>query len=169
LSQLHDTPPPSEIAAADAGLGWREFLLWSLDNERAVWQRLGLDVPNLGAVHAELRDAFTDLPEPEPVLLHGDAQPEHAVLRPDGTLAAWLDFGDAMLGDASWDLAVLVLDDPERLDTVLDGYAPSAQMLTRIERTLRPYRMLRYLGEASWLRDHGFDPSASLKGLLSLT
>jgi Ser/Thr protein kinase RdoA (MazF antagonist) len=162
LARLH-------LITAPAQGSWRGFLLWSLDHERSSAQRLGLDLPNLDAIHAELLATFADLPEPEPVLIHGDAQPEHVVLGTDAAVAAWLDFGDAMVGDAAWDIAVLVLDDPDRLDEVLDGYEPSEPLRARIAETLRPYRVLRYLGEANWLTDHGFDPSASLAGLASLT
>jgi Ser/Thr protein kinase RdoA (MazF antagonist) len=162
LARLH-------LITAPAQGSWRGFLLWSLDHEHSNARRLGLDMPNLDAIHAELLPAFSGLPEPEPVLIHGDAQPEHVVLGPDASVAAWLDLGDAMIGDAAWDIAVLVLDDPHRLDVVLDGYEPTAAMVDRVAGTLRPYRMLRYLGEANWLTDHGFDPSASLAGLAALT
>jgi Ser/Thr protein kinase RdoA (MazF antagonist) len=164
LAQLHRvTPPPVLTGSAE----WRDFLAWSCAAERTNAKRLGLDVP-VDAIHAELVDVFATLPEPDLALIHGDAQPEHAVLDADGTVAAWLDLGDAMVGDPAWDIAVLVLDDPHRLDAVLDGYQPSAAMLDRVTLTLRPYRMLRYLGEAGWLVDHGFDPSESIAGLTAL-
>jgi hypothetical protein len=49
---------------------------------------------------------------------------------------------------------------------VLTGYAPSAAVAHRAATLAGPYRLLRWLGEASWLYDHGFDPGPSLAPLL---
>jgi aminoglycoside phosphotransferase (APT) family kinase protein len=81
------------------------------------------------------------------------------------TIVAVIDFGDACTGDPVWDLAVLTLDDPGRLDDVLTGYAPELRPAQRISALVRPYRLLRRLGEASWLADHGFSPEPGLAPL----
>jgi hypothetical protein len=81
------------------------------------------------------------------------------------TIAAVIDFGDACTGDPAWDLAVLTLDDPGRLDDVLTGYAPQPRLARRISALAGPYRLLRRLGEASWLADHGFSPEPSVAPL----
>lgn len=134
--------------------------------------------------------AFGGTEEPErDCVLHGDCQPSHFLLgapEPDArlaaaeadarrlglvaqnagdTIAAVIDFGDACTGDPAWDLAVLTLDDPGRLDDVLAGYAPEPRLARRISALAGPYRLLRRLGEASWLADHGFDPEPSVAPL----
>jgi len=81
---------------------------------------------------------------------------------PGPGIAAVLDLGDACTGDPVWDLAVLTLDDPGRLDDVLTGYVPPPGLARRVSALARPYRLLRWLGEASWLYDHGFDPEPSI-------
>ena len=76
-----------------------------------------------------------------------------------------LDLGDACTGDPLWDLAVLTLDHPGRLDEVMAGYAPPDELARRAAVLAQPYRLLRWLGEASWLHDHGFDPEPSIAPL----
>jgi Phosphotransferase enzyme family len=83
----------------------------------------------------------------------------------DDTIVAMIDFGDACTGDPAWDLAVLTLDDPGRLDDVLTGYAPEPYLARRISTLVGPYRLLRRLGEANWLADHGFSPEPSIAPL----
>jgi Ser/Thr protein kinase RdoA (MazF antagonist) len=80
-------------------------------------------------------------------------------------IAAVLDLGDACTGDPVWDLAVLTLDHPGRLDEVMAGYAPPDELARRVAVLTQPYRLLRWLGEASWLHDHGFDPEPSIAPL----
>jgi hypothetical protein len=80
-------------------------------------------------------------------------------------IAAVIDFGDACTGDPAWDLAILTLDDPGRLDDVLTGYAPEPRLARRISALAGPYGLLRRLGEASWLADHGFSPEPSVAPL----
>jgi aminoglycoside phosphotransferase (APT) family kinase protein len=88
---------------------------------------------------------------------------------PGGTIVAVIDFGDACTGDPVWDLAVLTLDDPGRLDDVLTGYAPDPHLARRISALAGPYRLLRRLGEANWLADHGFSPEPSIAPLRNAT
>jgi aminoglycoside phosphotransferase (APT) family kinase protein len=99
----------------------------------------------------------------------GGAEPD-ARLGPTGhsagdTIAAVIDFGDACTGDPAWDLAVLTLDDPARLGDVLTGYGPDPRLARRISALAGPYRLLRRLGEANWLADHGFSPEPSIAPL----
>jgi aminoglycoside phosphotransferase (APT) family kinase protein len=80
-------------------------------------------------------------------------------------IAAVIDFGDACTGDPAWDLAVLTLEDPGRLGDVLAGYQPEPHLARRISALAGPYRLLRRLGEASWLADHGFSPEPAVAPL----
>lgn len=93
------------------------------------------------------------------------AWPPAAAAVPTPGIAAVLDLGDACTGDPVWDLAVLTLDHPGRLDEVLAGYAPPLELTRRVAVLTQPYRLLRWLGEASWLHDHGFDPGPSIAPL----
>ncbi len=96
-------------------------------------------------------------------VLHGDCQPDHFLLAGHaGHIAAVLDLGDACTGDPVWDLAVLTLDHPGRMDDVLAGYAPPPELARRLAALAGPYRLLRWLSEASWLHDHGYDPGPSI-------
>ena len=80
-----------------------------------------------------------------------------------GTMATSriIDWGDASIGDPMWDLAVLLLDDPEHEADVLSGYGASPAFAERA----RAYRLLRHLGAINWLVEYGFDPTPSVIGL----
>ena len=45
------------------------------------------------------------------------------------------------------------------------GYAPPDELARGVAVLAPPYRLLRWLGEASWLHDHGFDPEPSIAPL----
>src|SRR5262249_54637769 len=109
-------------------------------------------------------------PEPEaagtwPVSGPAASWPYAAAPVPAPGIAAVLDLGDACTGDPVWDLAVLTLDHPDRLDEVMAGYAPPDELARRVAALAPPYRLLRGLGGASWLHDHGFDPEPSIAPL----
>jgi hypothetical protein len=185
LARLHAAAPPPRAPAFGRDEPWWTFVRGWVERERVLLPSLGLDLRGIdvGAVCDEVLGALDALERPGGgggvgvgtstgvvplVVVHGDLQPEHVVLGGDGEVAALLDWGDAGLADPAWEIAVLTLDDPERLGAVLEGYgAPGAERL-RIERAHRPYRLLRYLGEISWLVEHGFDPAASVAGLAAM-
>jgi aminoglycoside phosphotransferase (APT) family kinase protein len=113
-------------------------------------------------------DARLNAPQPNARLGGAEADARRLGLAAQNardTIAAVIDFGDACTGDPAWDLAVLTLDDPGRIDDVLAGYGPDPRLARRISALAGPYRLLRRLGEASWLADHGFDPEPSVAPL----
>jgi aminoglycoside phosphotransferase (APT) family kinase protein len=179
LRRLHGLDVPGRIGPGTGRRPLRWFLSGRATADAAAAARHGLITAEQAASLARLLgEQFREAAEPgRECLLHGDAQPAHYVVagtgplanrakvpRPAGLIAAMLDFGDACTGDPVWDLAVLTLDDPGRLDDVLTGYAPEPALARRVRRLIRPYRLLRRLGEAVWLHAHGLDagPSAAL-------
>jgi aminoglycoside phosphotransferase (APT) family kinase protein len=190
LRRLHDMRDPGGIGPAlewpaDGRLGPRPPLSHVLPQraarEAAAASRRGLISEGQALRIARLLGrAFGGVEDPErDCMLHGDCQPGHFLLGPPeagaglgpagrgagDTIAAVIDFADACTGDPAWDLAVLTLDDPGRLDDVLTGYAPEPRLARRISALAGPYRLLRRLGEATWLADHGFSPEPGLAPL----
>ena len=90
-----------------------------------------------------------------PVFIHGDLQLEHVFVDGDEVTGV-LDWSDAGQGDGMYDLAVLTLGQPDRLDDVASGYGD------RVEReVIRGYWSLRSFTAIRWLIEHGFDPYSS--------
>lgn len=172
LRRLHDMNEPSGIGSWAGRQPLRAFLTERAWAQAAAAARHGLMTGRQAANLARLLgEQFREVSAPgRECLLHGDCQPAHFVLAgssPPGSgtgsagaarlIAAMLDFGDTSTGDPVWDLAVLTLDNPVRLDDVLTGYAPEPGLASRVAALIQPYRLLRWLGEAVWLDAHGFD------------
>jgi aminoglycoside phosphotransferase (APT) family kinase protein len=172
LRRLHGMDVPGRIGSCTGRRPLRWFLTERASADAAAAARHGLITAEQAASLArQLGEQFRETVDPDrECVLHGDSQPAHFVIAgtgplanppkvtdPAGVIAAMLDFGDACTGDPVWDLAVLTLDDPGRLDDVLTGYAPEAGLARRVRRLIQPYRLLRRLGEAVWLQAHGFD------------
>jgi aminoglycoside phosphotransferase (APT) family kinase protein len=93
------------------------------------------------------------------VLIHGDCSPQHwLVAGPEGPVRP-IDGGDTGMGDPVYDLVVLTLTQPHRLDVVLDGYGAGADLRAHLAATSPGYRALRLASEVMWLIDHSFDPT----------
>ena len=171
LRRLHDMNGPRGIGSWAGRQPLRSFLTERACAQAAAATRHGLMTGRQAANLARrLGEEFREAGAPDrECLLHGDCQPAHFVLAGSsprrngqaagaaGLIAAMLDFGDTSTGDPVWDLAVLTLDDPGRLDDVLTGYAPETGLASRVRALIQPYRLLRWLGEAVWLDAHGFD------------
>jgi aminoglycoside phosphotransferase (APT) family kinase protein len=120
-------------------------------------------------MHRYLRATFTDMDEPDLHLLHGDGQTDHYLVTPGSAhLAGVLDFGDAVLGDPVWDLAILTLDAPRMLGELLRGYEPEATTERRTSQLLSAYQLIRRLGSASWMRAHGQPRTPDLDAALHI-
>jgi Ser/Thr protein kinase RdoA (MazF antagonist) len=142
-----DAPDSTWRASIDA------HLVYALDD---CGRELGFD----SAQAARIRDACAASPvfdAPMRAWCHGDCQPDHFLIDPaTNDVIALIDWSDHGKADAAWDLAVLTLDDEEMLTAVLDGYAPSAEERRHIAAALPLLRVLRLLGEAHWLFQHGY-------------
>lgn len=166
LRRIHHLDPPGPARFDHREASWREFVLWWSAHEADRCVGAGL----VGRGEADdvvrrLVASFEAMREPERCFLHGDAQPDHLLVNGDGAIAAIVDFGDASTGDPAWDLAVLTLSHPHRLAAVLEGYEPAAAVAEHVASIVPAYRMLRDLGAATWLHDHGFSPSPALHRL----
>jgi aminoglycoside phosphotransferase (APT) family kinase protein len=84
-----------------------------------------------------------------PVFIHGDLQVDHVWV--DGELVTGvLDWSEASRGDALFDLAILTLGHPDRLDDVVAGYGAD------VDRDLiRAWWSLRCLTNVRWLTEIG--------------
>lgn len=93
------------------------------------------------------------------VVLHSDAQRDPFLFRfllDKPAVCALVDFGDADVGDPLWDLAVLTLSQPVRLESVALGYGLDDDSCSEAFRRLPGYWLLRRLGEPRWLYGRGY-------------
>src|SRR5262249_38299318 len=88
--------------------------------------------------------------------IHGDLQSDQ-VLVYGGRVTAFLDFADAGAGDPLIDLAVLTLWEPCFEEPLWRGYEPDSETVTAGRVLVPLYRLLRHLGAAIWLLEHGMD------------
>jgi aminoglycoside phosphotransferase (APT) family kinase protein len=165
LRLLHGLAWPTGAGEASwSGRTWSDHFRWWADHERD--QLLGyrsLPAGTVGQMHEHLRTTFAAMAEPEPSLLHGDCQVDHYLVEPRSSrVTGILDFGDAVLGDPVWDLAVLTLGRPRMVGEILDGYRPDATTERRIHDLLPSYQLIRLLGSAAWRREHGQPDAADL-------
>jgi aminoglycoside phosphotransferase (APT) family kinase protein len=120
-------------------------------------------------VHRYLSAAFADMGEIELRMLHGDGQADHYLVTPGSDrIAGILDFGDAVLGDPVWDLAILTLGVPEMVSEVRLGYQPDEATERRTQELLVAYQLIRRLGSASWMREHGQPHEPDLRAALGI-
>jgi aminoglycoside phosphotransferase (APT) family kinase protein len=165
LRELHSLKPPSDVR----GMGspdrtWREHFLWWANHECEILRQAGsVDPATVERTHYVLTEVFGAMSEPELRLLHGDCQEEHFLVRPDGGIAGIIDFGDACRGDPVWDLAVLTIRSPERLEELLAGYMPEPVLDQRMQELLPAYQLMRHIGSARWMNEHGFDGATDLE------
>jgi aminoglycoside phosphotransferase (APT) family kinase protein len=89
-----------------------------------------------------------------PVFTHGDLQLDHVFVDGD-QITGVLDWSEAGQGDAMYDLAILTLGHPERLEDVIAGYGDGVD-----RDVVRAHWSLRCLTAIRWLMEHGFDPSS---------
>jgi aminoglycoside phosphotransferase (APT) family kinase protein len=87
-----------------------------------------------------------------PVYTHGDLQCDHVFVDGDEVTGV-LDWSGAGQGDAMFDLAILTLGHPERLNDVIAGYGDGVEL-----DVIRAHWSLRSLTAIRWLLEHGFDP-----------
>lgn len=146
---------------ADGQRRWEDFILSWAERELASLRRLGvLDDGEIGDLWRRFDQLRNDLIGRPVVLPHGDLQPDHLLVAPEGTsILALIDFADAQPGDPLMDIAVLTLWDRGLAAPVLAGYGIiDNDPLT--QRLLTHYRLLRLLGEVSWLLERGFNELA---------
>ncbi|HZM82191.1 MAG TPA: aminoglycoside phosphotransferase family protein [Candidatus Limnocylindrales bacterium] len=165
LRRLHDHASPKGFPVFGGEASWWGSLR-SLAEQSHRWcrERQLVNRHTLDRLAACMRDAFARDDEPGDCLVHGDCGPYHWLLRKD-TVVAVLDFGDAARGDPCWDLAVLTLNDRDRLAAVLDGYDMDKAMRDHLESTLVPYTVIRHLLAIWWLVEHDFDPAPTVAEL----
>ncbi|MEV6288637.1 aminoglycoside phosphotransferase family protein [Kribbella sp. NPDC051770] len=81
----------------------------------------------------------TDLDPHHPALLHGDLHPRH-IYTTNGTLTAFIDWGDALYGDPLYDLARFSIAGPTATHAVLAGY--NLTLTPTLQRTFALYRAI---------------------------
>ena len=87
-----------------------------------------------------------------PVFTHGDLQVDHVFVDGD-RITGVLDWSEAGLGDALYDLATLTLGHEEHVGDVAAGYGTVVDL-----DVIRGWWSLRCLSNIRWLIEHGFDP-----------
>jgi aminoglycoside phosphotransferase (APT) family kinase protein len=142
---------------------WRPFFEQFADEMVSSCERdLGLARAQGDRIRAALR-AEPRLDTPDVVWCHGDLQPEHVLIDPaTDRVVAIIDWSDNGAGDFVWDFAVLTLDGAP-LDTLLDGYGATRSQRAALDALLPLYSVVRLVGEAGWLAEHGFPYADSLR------
>lgn len=135
------------------------------DNVHGWAESLAAEAQTLGLIDADVADRFlavVQLRDHLPattVLAHGDASPQHFLQR-RGSLTGVIDFGDAGVGDAAADLAVLTLWVPDRIESIIDAYTAThpAETTGDLGARIAFHRPLRHLAAAIWSERNGFSP-----------
>jgi aminoglycoside phosphotransferase (APT) family kinase protein len=96
-----------------------------------------------------------------PVFTHGDLQVTHVFVDAD-SITGVVDWSEAAVGDAMYDLASLTLGHQERLGDVVAGYGTGVDL-----DVIRAWWSARSLRAIRWLVEHGFDPSPEVAVLTS--
>jgi aminoglycoside phosphotransferase (APT) family kinase protein len=162
LRLLHDLGVEGPRSGWDSGHVRR----WAL--EEAAWA--GPEgVVDAGGFLARI-DAMAPLFDAAPrAALHGDLQPAHVLVDPaTERVAAFLDLADAQTGDPAVDIAVLTLWDDACLGALLQGYDPAGTDAALVDR-LPVHRVLRWLGEVTWLRRRGLPVDRQLDAIAGST
>jgi aminoglycoside phosphotransferase (APT) family kinase protein len=89
-----------------------------------------------------------------PAFTHGDLQLSHVFVDGDQVTGV-IDWSEAAMGDALYDLASLTLGHEEHLGDVIAGYGADVD-----RDVISGWWSLRSLLASRWLVEHGFDPSA---------
>ena len=169
LRRLHELPvPPGVPPLLELENGWRAATLWWADREWALARSQGqLPAVLLDHLHDRMRASFQSIVDDAPmVMLHGDCQAAHFIVTPDDRrIAGILDLGDASIGDPGWDLSVLTIWAPEHLEDVLEGYRATSSVRNHLAIASTGYHIIRHLGAARWLPEHGFDPRDEIAAL----
>lgn len=170
LAQLHALAVPEGMPPyPDEHGSWIGYLLsWAQVRADRCRQLGGLPAAEIETMWERLAPIVSQMSEPPRVFLHGDPQPDHFLLDPSSGAPVLIDWGDAGTGDPLWDLAILLLDHPERRDDVVYGYHPSPELAGHVDAHLDVYRLLRYLGEIAWLLQRDFDATESIAGTRAL-
>ena len=150
LRRLHALPVERQEA-------WDVHLhAWADLKTRQLVERRLLHPDDGARISSRVEDVRAILADRPCSLIHGDLQPDH-VLVDGGRVSAFLDFADAGGGDPLIDLAVLTLWEPSFEELLWQGYEPDSDTVTAGLVLLPLYRLLRHLGAAIWLLEHGMN------------
>lgn len=131
-----------------------------LDGERRWLIDRGLTSP-------EVVDAWRELAavvrrQFDPVVIHGDFKADHVFVE-EGLVTAVIDWADTTVMDPLFDLAVLTIDHPQRLDDVVAGYGREVD-----REVVRGWWAMRRLTGIRWHIEHGMDASGMVRSLETL-
>ena len=169
LRRLHALPRPPDLPPLlEHGTNWRSMMLWWANQEGTLAKTQGrYPEAFVDRLYRRMRASLETISDELPLtMIHGDCRAAHFIMTPtDGSVVGILDFGDASIGDPAWDLAVLTIWAPEHLDAVLEGYTATSTLRSHLADVVTGYRILRHLGAARWLPQHGYDPRDELAAL----
>ena len=176
IRSLHGTDVQ---AAVDAGVPLCDYAFAATEDELRAGtaeHEYGRDLERLStlpsAVAVDLErslERHLAAPCATPALLHGELSGEHVLLDPAGRISGIIDFNGMIVGDPARDLLYLYEEqgEPGILSLLERGALaePSRDVLQRLRFLRLWHAALRWL----WLVDHGYDGSARLAELRSLT
>lgn len=151
--QLHGDPVPQGLAIAS------RYQLEDIDELESWVLSRGVAPPAVVEDHARRARAARDAATASRTssLVHGDLQPAHVFVTGDQQIAGVIDWGDAGIGDAHYDLAVLTVGHGEHLQAVIEGYVGEID----VER-IHGYWSWRRLSSVRWMTEHGLDASGDI-------
>jgi aminoglycoside phosphotransferase (APT) family kinase protein len=142
---------------------WRAFFEAFADEMVRTSERdLGFPAEHAARIRAAVRAAPLD----DPLLAWclGDLQPEHVLVDPTtDRVAGIIDLADQGTGDFAWDVAVLTLEDGDRVDDFFAGYGATASHRAAYAAVGPVYSVARLVGEAGWLAEHGLPYEENLR------
>lgn len=141
--RIHEAPVP-------AGLSPSGFEVESVLEHDGRW------LVDQGLVSADVVQRVQRVAAPAtrpfaPVLTHGDLQAAHVFVDGD-VVTGIIDWADAGLGDALFDVAVLTVGHEEHLHDVIAGYGADVEV-----ELVRAWWAFRRLASVRWMIEHGFD------------
>jgi aminoglycoside phosphotransferase (APT) family kinase protein len=167
LGRLGEPSPASPTAWAAAGAAVRRLHdaplpPWAgptIDNYAEDLERECEWLGSNGVLPADLIKRNREIAETvlrpwTPVFTHGDLQITHVFVGDDDEVTGVIDWSEAAIGDAHFDLALLTLGHEECLDDLLAGYGAGIDV-----DVIRGWWSLRSLLASRWLLEHGFDPA----------
>lgn len=161
LRRLHDLPTQRK------GPWDLHLCAWADLRTRQLVERRLLHADDAVRIRSRVEDVRGILADRPCSLIHDDLQPDH-VLVDSGRVTAFLDFADAGGGDPLIDVSVLTLWEPSFEELLWQGYGPDSDTVTAGRVLLPLYRLLRHVGAAFWLVDHGMDSQQHLNRMHQL-
>lgn len=132
---LEDTPSRLQGISAGPANGivdrWFHAPIWPFDRSALADHPVARLAPQLVTRLNDLTASIKDAALGNRALVHSDLHPQHLLLNQSGELSGVLDFGDAFIGSAAWDFALIThYYGPDNVQRVAAHYPDGHQLAT---------------------------------------